>query len=86
MFATQSYRHCLETERLIMEDIRDPETTPSQRAQLAKALDTLLERKRIMRMKPKPKDVEVGARKRSSAPSIAPMPTPRAEPGKPAAS
>jgi hypothetical protein len=67
MFATQSYRHCLETERLLMADLRKPDTTPAARAQLARALDCILERKRILRMKPAPKpiDVSVKAKRRS---------------------
>lgn len=38
---------------------RNPETTPSALAQLARAWSELEERKRILRMKPKPKDIDV---------------------------
>ena len=42
-----------------MEASRKRETTPSALSQLARAWSDLEERKRILRMKPKPKDVDV---------------------------
>ena len=46
-------------QRLLMKDIKDPETTPAARAQLARAWDVLEERKRVVAMVPKPKDLDV---------------------------
>jgi hypothetical protein len=58
MFASESYRNCLETERLLMKDIRNAEISARDRAVCANALDRVLERKRILRMKPAPKAVD----------------------------
>jgi hypothetical protein len=58
MFASVSYRHCLETERLLMKDIRNPELSPRDRAICANALDRILKRKRLLRRKPAPKPVD----------------------------
>ena len=58
MFASESYRNCLETERLLMKDIRDGKISPRDRAVCANALDRILERKRILRMRPAPKAVD----------------------------
>src|SRR5208283_2944057 len=58
MFASESYRNCLETERLLMKDIRNAQLSPRDRAVCANALDRILERKRILRMKPAPKAVD----------------------------
>ncbi|MGO8928292.1 MAG: hypothetical protein ACLQU3_15600 [Limisphaerales bacterium] len=44
---------------VLAKDALDPETTPSARAQVARAWEVLEERKRILRMKPKPKDIDV---------------------------
>ena len=41
-----------------MKDIRNPELSPRDRAVCANALDRILERKRILRMKPAPKPVD----------------------------
>jgi hypothetical protein len=59
MFASESYRNCLETERLLMRDIRRADLPARDRAICANALDRILERKRILRMKPAPKAVDV---------------------------
>src|SRR5688572_8635089 len=79
MFASRSYRHCLEAEQLLMDDLRNPETTPGTRAQIARALDCILERKRILRMKPAPKPIDVSGsgrrRERASSLPLAPMST-----------
>ena len=58
MFASESYRNCLETERLLMKDIRNPELSPRDRAICANALDRILKRKRLLRRKPAPKPVD----------------------------
>jgi len=58
-FATREYKRLLKTEAMLMTDIEAKGTSPRDRAACARALDTILERKRIMRMKPKPKDVDV---------------------------
>jgi hypothetical protein len=60
MFASESYRNCLETERLLMKDIRNPELSPHDRAICANALDRILKRKRLLRRKPAPKPVDAG--------------------------
>jgi hypothetical protein len=59
VFASVSYRHCLETERLLMKDIRNPELSPRDRAICANALDRILKRKRLLRRKPAPKPVDL---------------------------
>jgi hypothetical protein len=51
-----------------MADARRETTTPAARAQLARAWDVLEERKRILRMKPKPKDVDVTKAARARQP------------------
>ena len=58
MFASKSYRNCLETERLLMKDIRDTQVSARDRAVCANALDRILERKRILRNRPKVRDVD----------------------------
>ena len=58
MFASESYRNCLETERLLMKDIRNGEISSRDHAVCANALDRILERKRILRMKPAPKAMD----------------------------
>src|SRR5690348_8519146 len=80
MVSTRSYHNCCTVEKLIMQGL-ERELEPGQLAALAKALDTILERKRILRMKPAPKPVDVsGPRKRNtqapSAPIIYPDPAP----------
>ncbi len=56
---TQRYHQACELQDLMLRDARDDKTTPSQRAQLARAWSELEERKRILRMRPKPKDIDV---------------------------
>ena len=67
----------LDLQRVLFESALDPGTTPSARAQVARAWCDLEERKRILRMKPKPKDMDVDpvvlakrARKRIPLPSV----------------
>jgi hypothetical protein len=45
-------------QRVLKADVLNPETAPSARAQVARAWDVLEERKRLIRMKPKPKDID----------------------------
>ncbi len=61
-----------ELQRLLMKDARSPETGPMSRAQIARAWAELEERKRILRMKPKPKDVavELVTKKRKPPPRL----------------
>jgi len=47
---------------MLMADILDPEVPAGYRAQCARAWDVLEERKRILRMKPKPRDIDVSER------------------------
>jgi hypothetical protein len=49
----------LDMQRVLVADAHNPKTTPSARAQVARTWEVLEERKQILRMKPKPKDVEV---------------------------
>jgi hypothetical protein len=53
------YSQAVELQDTIMNASRNPGTTPSALAQLARAWSELEERKRILRMKPKPKDIDV---------------------------
>ena len=46
-------------QRFLYADATNDKTEPRDRAQVARAWDALEERKRILRMKPKPKDVDV---------------------------
>jgi hypothetical protein len=58
MFASKSYRNCLEAEQLLMKDIRSEQVAARDRAMSANALVRVLEQKRIMKMKPAPKPVD----------------------------
>jgi hypothetical protein len=58
VFASKSYRNCLEVEELLMGDIRNPKLSAHARAVSVNAFDRILERKRILRMKPAPKPVD----------------------------
>ncbi len=49
----------VDLQRLLFADANNPETSASVRAQIARAWCELEERKRILRMRPKPKDVVV---------------------------
>lgn len=60
-----------------MQDIRNPDTPPNQRAALAGALDKILERKRIMRMKPAPKPIDVYSKPRRENSVCLPLPSPQ---------
>jgi hypothetical protein len=58
-FKSLPYHSALELQKLILATARKDSTTPSALAQLARAWSDLEERKRIMKMKPKPKDVDI---------------------------
>jgi hypothetical protein len=49
----------LEMQQVLRESLLSKNTIPSARAQVARAWDVLEERKRVIRMRPKPKDVDV---------------------------
>jgi hypothetical protein len=53
------YSQALELQELLLSDARNPGVKATARAQVARAWDVLEERKRVLRMKPKPKDVDV---------------------------
>jgi hypothetical protein len=55
----------LQMQGVLAKDALDPKTTPSARAQVARAWEVLEERKRILRMKPKPKDIDVTPKPKS---------------------
>lgn len=46
-------------QRIIVADVLNPNTKPSDRAQLARAWDCLADRKWVLKMKGKPKPVDV---------------------------
>ncbi len=48
---------------MLWKDVMNPETPGSVRAQVARAWEVLEERKRIIRMKPKPRDLDTTARR-----------------------
>jgi hypothetical protein len=48
-------------QQMLLADALKPETPPRERAQVACAWEKLEERKRILRMRPKPKDIAVDA-------------------------
>ena len=56
---SEEYRNLLTLQRALMARLQDPEITVGQLASVAMAIDRILERKRIMRNKPKPKDMDV---------------------------
>ena len=56
-----AFSQAVAMQQVLLADALKPETPPRERAQVACAWERLEERKRILRMKPKPKDVEVAA-------------------------
>ena len=52
-------RQLVEMQDLLLKDCRNPNVPAGYRAQCARAWDVLEERKRILRMKPKPRDIDV---------------------------
>jgi hypothetical protein len=55
---TQPYHDAVAFQRLIKSKAADPNVTPAALSALARAWDVLEERKRIFRMKPKPKPLD----------------------------
>ena len=64
-------------QRVLFTDAVNPKVTATARAQVVRAWDVMEERKRILRMKPKPKDVEVGlgSQGRGGRPKVLPAPS-----------
>ena len=56
---TNAYQQIMAVQRLLLRDLFKKDTTPLVRAHLARAFDVLEERKRIMKMRPKPKDIDI---------------------------
>ncbi len=54
-----AFSQAVAIQRVLLDDALNPKTTASARAQLARAWCELDERKRIIRMKPKPRDTDV---------------------------
>lgn len=55
----RSYIVALELQELLVKDCRNPDTKPAIRAVCARTWEILEERKRVLRMKPMPKSVDV---------------------------
>lgn len=55
------YRSAVAMQRVIAANVLDPNTKPSDRAQLARAWDALADRKWVLLMRPKPKPIDVSA-------------------------
>ena len=66
---------------MLLKDALDPKTTPAARAQVARAVEVLEERKRILRMRPAPKPIDVSPRAKRGAPAAwsGPIEAPAAE-------
>jgi len=54
-------------QQMLLADALKPETPPRERAQVACAWEKLEERKRILRMRPKPRDIDTTKTRRKSA-------------------
>jgi hypothetical protein len=67
-FKSRPYHKALELQELVLAAAKKETTTPSALAQLARAWSDLEDRKRILRMKPKPKDVDVSEKARKRLP------------------
>src|SRR6266496_1407208 len=79
----RAYLELIEIQALVLSDIRNPETPPAARAQLARAYDVCEERKRILRNRPLPgslrPDVKPNGKTRSTLArtlSLSPAPEP----------
>lgn len=55
----KAYNQALEIQRFLFQDATNPKTSPRDRAMVAGAWEKLEERKRILKMKPLPKSVDV---------------------------
>lgn len=72
----KAYAQALSMQAALLKDALDEETAPAARAQVARAWNELEERKRIMRMKPKPKDIDVSTTKHKPRKPIEPQELP----------
>lgn len=58
-FKTAPYRQAVQLQRLLVKLIENPETKPRDAASCACAWERLEERKRILKMRPKPRDLSM---------------------------
>lgn len=65
------YHQCCQIQKLLMADMQNGVTTPAQRASLAKAWDTIEDRKRILKGKGQPKPVDAEKKPRPMMRSVA---------------
>jgi hypothetical protein len=56
--ATEEYRDLLAAQRRLSHCIADPQTPAKEIAACARVLASVIDQKRVMRMKPKPKDID----------------------------
>lgn len=84
MFYPPNYHRALKIQDALYADAVNPNTKPSDRAQLARAWDVLEDRKRIIRMIPAPKPADAAVRdkaKRSAPKGFSESPdSPKAKP------
>jgi hypothetical protein len=66
-----AYSQAVAMQQMLLADALKPETPPRERAQVARAWAELEERKRVLRMKPKPRDVDVLELQRRKAINLA---------------
>lgn len=59
MWATRDYRRLLKLQLLIDEELRSKELTPAGIEKLTRSLLSIIDTKRILRMRPKPRDVDI---------------------------
>ena len=64
----KAFTQILEMQDTLRRDALNPATPPRERAQVACAWERLEERKRILRMKPKPKDIDVSKKEKRGLP------------------
>lgn len=67
-----AFTQAIELQRLAMDAAHHPKTSPSALAQLMRAWSELEERKRIIRMKPAPKPIDVTAKPKRQAHVVTP--------------
>ena len=58
MYATKAYRTANKLQHLLVSRANDPECSASALAQVTRAWNELEDRKRILKMQPKPKDLD----------------------------
>ena len=56
---SEEYRNLLKAQRALMADIENEGTCAKDRAACARVMVSVIDMKRVMRMKPKPKDIDV---------------------------